>query len=67
MGHKAVDKYEAYVREGVLQGRRPELVGGGLIRSLGGWARYLGVTTSSVNRLPVSGEVADLGRYIKML
>jgi len=165
-GPKAVDKYEAYVREGVLQGRRAELVGGGLIRSLGGWsqvlslrrkgikvasdgrilggdefiqrllseveekeretlrlsrkvpdlatlarrivkgegieelelrsgmrtrkvararrmfsqlaigkmgypgaevARYLGVTTSSVNRLAVSGEVADLGRYIKML
>lgn len=164
-GHKAVDKYEEYVREGVLQGRKPELVGGGLIRSLGGWsqvlslrrkgvrvasdgrilggdafiqrllseveekeretlrlsrkvpdlmtlarrivkgegieelelcsgmrtrevararrmfcqlavgrmgypgaevARYLGVTTSSVNRLAVSGEVADLGRYLKM-
>ena len=30
-------------------------------------ARYLGVTTSSVNRLAVSGEVADLGKYLKML
>ena len=26
------------VRQGVNQGRRPELVGGGLIRSLGGWS-----------------------------
>ena len=29
-------------------------------------ARYPGVTTSSVNRLPVSAEVSDLGRYLKM-
>lgn len=29
--------YYAYVKEGVKRGRRPELVGGGLIRSLGGW------------------------------
>jgi hypothetical protein len=30
-------RYLAYVEAGVEQGRRPELVGGGLIRSLGGW------------------------------
>jgi hypothetical protein len=30
--------YRGYVKEGLRQGRRPELVGGGLIRSLGGWA-----------------------------
>lgn len=30
--------YRAYVEEGIKEGRRPELVGGGLIRSLGGWA-----------------------------
>jgi len=29
--------YEDYVREGIEKGKRPELVGGGLIRSLGGW------------------------------
>jgi putative transposase len=30
-------KYRSYVEQGVPLGRRPELVGGGLIRSLGGW------------------------------
>lgn len=30
-------KYQEYVAEGIGQGRRPDLVGGGLIRSLGGW------------------------------
>jgi len=29
--------YASYVKEGMALGRRPELVGGGLIRSLGGW------------------------------
>ncbi len=30
-------RYLNYVEAGVEQGRRPELIGGGLIRSLGGW------------------------------
>ena len=29
--------YRAYVKKGIKMGKRPELVGGGLIRSLGGW------------------------------
>ena len=31
--------YVQFVEEGISQGRRPELVGGGLVRSLGGWER----------------------------
>ena len=30
--------YEAYVEKGVTQGKRPDLIGGGLIRSAGGWS-----------------------------
>jgi hypothetical protein len=30
-------------------------------------AGYLGVTTSSVNRLAVSEEAADLKKYLKMV
>src|SRR4030066_1069723 len=40
-GREAVEKYEQFVREGISQGRRPELVGGGLVRSLGGWSQGL--------------------------
>jgi len=29
--------YRAYVKKGIEMGRQPELVGGGLIRSMGGW------------------------------
>lgn len=34
---EARKRYLSYVREGIAEGRKPELVGGGLIRSLGGW------------------------------
>ncbi len=30
--------YRAFVNKGIRQGRRPDLVGGGLIRSAGGWS-----------------------------
>ncbi len=40
--------YRRFVAEGIDQGRRPELVGGGLIRSLGNW--------SAVQSLRRSGE-----------
>jgi putative transposase len=35
---RARRQYKAYVQEGIAHGRRPELVGGGLIRSVGGWS-----------------------------
>jgi len=34
---QARKEYESFVKEGFTQGRRKELTGGGLIRSLGGW------------------------------
>ena len=34
---EARKEYRSYVKKGIPMGRRPELVGGGLIRSLGGW------------------------------
>jgi putative transposase len=35
---RARREYSSYVEEGLEQGRREELTGGGLIRSLGGWS-----------------------------
>ena len=35
---KGLRNYLRFVKEGVSLGRRPELVGGGLVRSLGGWS-----------------------------
>lgn len=32
-------RYDDFVKKGIAEGRKPELVGGGLVRSLGGWTR----------------------------
>ena len=37
----AIRRYEEFVGEGVSLGRRPELTGGGLIRSQGGWSEVI--------------------------
>ena len=34
----AIEKYEEFIEGGIREGHRPELVGGGLIRSLGSWS-----------------------------
>jgi len=43
---RAIERHEGFVEKGISRGKRPELVGGGLIRSLGGWSQVL-----SLNRV----------------
>ena len=38
---KAIRAYRRFVEEGKAQGRRMDLIGGGLIRSLGGWSQVM--------------------------
>jgi len=38
---EAILGYNQFVEQGIMQGKRKELVGGGLIRSLGGWSQVL--------------------------
>jgi len=38
---RAIEKYEDFIGQGIEAGSRPELVGGGLIRSLRGWSQVL--------------------------
>ena len=58
-GREAVEKYEQFVREGVSQGRRSELVGGGLVRSLGGWSQVLSLRRRGIK---VASDDRILGR-----
>ena len=56
--------YRRFVKMGIDQGRRPDLVGGGLIRSQGGWSavkalRRLGVREKSDERILGSGEFVE--------
>jgi hypothetical protein len=58
MPPRARKAYRAFVAAGVPLGRRPELQGGGLVRSLGGWravADLLGVRSSAVYRAAQRG------------
>ena len=60
-GKKKSDARKAYrhfVEQGVKQGRRPELVGGGLIRSVGGWAALSALRDEAVR---VKGDERILG------
>ncbi len=61
---EAKKAYRNYVKKGIDQGRRPELVGGGLIRSLGGWSavkamRRSGDRELSDDRILGSGEFVE--------
>ena len=61
---EAKKAYRSYVIKGIKQGRRPELVGGGLIRSLGGWSavkamRRTGDRELSDDRILGSGEFVE--------
>ena len=38
---EAIKRYKEFVKEGVAQGRRDDLKGGGLVRSSGGWSQVL--------------------------
>jgi len=56
--------YRRYVKEGIEQGRRLDLVGGGLIRSMGGWSqvvsmRKLGLKERSDERILGSGDFVN--------
>jgi putative transposase len=42
-------EYESFVKDGLTQGRREELTGGGLIRSLGGWTEAREVLKGGVH------------------
>jgi REP element-mobilizing transposase RayT len=43
--------YRDYVKKGIGEGRRPELVGGGLIRSIGGWSQVKSMRRSDDREL----------------
>jgi putative transposase len=51
-------RYRAYVKKGIEKGRRPDLIGGGLIRSMGGWAH---IKTLRKRQERVKGDERILG------
>src|SRR3990172_6350583 len=56
--------YRGYLKEGLPQGRRPELVGGGLIRSLGGWAEVRAIRQRTAP-VPADPPVPGSGAFLE--
>jgi putative transposase len=61
---EARSAYRRYVAEGAIQGKRPDLEGGGLLRSFGGWSAVLSLRRSrearaSDQRILGTGEFVE--------
>jgi REP element-mobilizing transposase RayT len=65
-GLRARRNYLAYVMEGIARGRRPDLVGGGLIRSLGGWSEVLALR-SHKEKVPYDQRILGDGDFVQRL
>ena len=55
---EATVKYEEFIRKGIGEGRRPDLTGGGLIRSTGRWSQVLSLRRRGI---PISSDERMLG------
>jgi REP element-mobilizing transposase RayT len=58
-------EYLAYVEKGIDMGRRPELVGGGLIRSLGGWDAVKKIRLTGQDRIKSDQRILGDGDFVK--
>ena len=61
---RARRQYRQFIAEGIPQGRRPELIGGGLVRSVGGWEavkklRKMGAYQKGDERILGDGEFVE--------
>jgi putative transposase len=56
--------YRKYVAEGVAVGRRPELVGGGMVRSYGGWSAVLSMRKSE-EELRGDERILGTGEFVE--
>jgi REP element-mobilizing transposase RayT len=57
-------QYGSYVEKGIPMGRRPELVGGGLIRSLGGWDEVKKMRLSGQDRIKSDQRILGQSDFV---
>jgi len=60
---RAIRAYRKFMEQGEVQGRRPELVGGGLIRSLGGWSQVISLR-SSRKKMDYDSRILGNGDFV---
>lgn len=61
---EARKQYLQYVEAGIIQGRRPELTGGGLIRSLGGWQAVKDARSSGLKRIKADHRILGDSSFV---
>ena len=61
---RAIEKYERFIEEGIKAGNRLELVGGGLIRSLGGWSQVLSLRRAG-NKIFSDERILGSSEFVK--
>ncbi len=59
--------YLAYMKAGLDQGRRPELVGGGLIRSAGGWAAVKKLRLRGMERIKGDQRILGGSEFVQQI
>lgn len=62
----AMCAYRQYISEGVEQGKRPELVGGGLIRSNGGWSEVKAMRLAGIQEL-ADERILGTGDFVEQI
>ena len=61
-----VERYEKFVFGGVTEGKRPDLVGGGLLRSSGGWSAVLSLRRKG-RRVAYDERVLGSSEFVQKL
>ena len=59
--------YFSYVKKGIAQGRRPELTGGGLVRSSGGWSMVKKMRLKGQDRIKGDERILGDGEFVTAL
>jgi hypothetical protein len=63
---KAIRAYRKFIEEGKNIGRRPDLVGGGLIRSLGGWSKVISLRNKG-EKEEYDSRILGKGEFVRRL
>jgi len=63
---QSIRAYRKFIEEGKGLGRRPELVGGGLVRSLGGWSKVLSIRSRG-EEVENDSRILGSGDFVQVL
>ena len=63
---EAVLAYRQFIADGLGEGRRPDLVGGGLVRSLGGWSQVKSLRSSG-EKVRADERILGTGDFVEQI